>query len=434
MNLKNRINKVNINTSSNEISSLINEVLKLTDDTEKTELINLIDVNSKKEEAITLDESIKDELETRINSIKPFYSNEKLNEIYSDIISITDLHKQSEMLHKFNIVLNNNNIKFIKTDIKQSIKNTESINKKIKLNKKWLIGCTALGLAVIIGGVSLKNRPTESTVSSYQEDNSDDEENYKTTDKVTNYTVDNTNTEVTGTVDHFTTDFGHFDVEDNYCIIKMRKYIEDCGFVKREFHTGIDTFTMNTTMIDFRNRVKAGDGTARASVENYDGNPQMVFGFMSASLGDVKKFQKNPTDIEMTEFKSNGESYGMQYWVDGLAKQNNTATIDIPAIESNYNYYVDKMAEIIEKGCTSEQDLDQQLNDMYYIDSLMSPEEYQEYQDCLYTIFYSFYEEEGIEDYYYILDTPEDAHDRLAEDYSNFDYQPRKSTAKQLTK
>src|SRR5574344_180178 len=433
MNLKNRINKVNINTSSNEISSLINEVLKLTDDTEKTELINLIDVNSKKEEAIALDESIKDELETRINSIKPFYSNEKLNEIYSDIISITDLHKQSEMLHKFNIVLNNNNIKVIKTDIKQSIKNTESINKKIKLNKKWLIGCTALGLAVIIGGVSLKNRPTESTVSSYQEDNSDDEENYKTTDKVTNYTVDNTNTEVTGTVDHYASKFGYVSVDDNSDIIKMRKYIEDCGFVKREFHTGIDTFTMNTTMIDFKNRVKAGDGTTRASIENYDGNPQMVFGFMSASLGDVKKFQKYPTDVEMTEFKSSSESYGMQYWVDGLAKQHNTTTLDIPAIESNYNYYVDYIESLIKNGYTSEQEVDERMTELSS-DTLLSPEEYQEYQDCLYTIFYSFYQEEGIEDYYYILDTPEDAHDRLAEDYSNFDYQPRKSTTKQLTK
>ena len=375
-----------------------------------------------------------DEYVKYIENIK---TDEELEELEKSINALEECPDKTSLLLK--IAMKKVEIGY--TPKIETSKPVETINDKAKLQKNLTIAIAVGSAAMIVLASAIlldKNNSKTMTEATTIESTMDTDANVMDTSstevstssttastETTNYVVNNEDIQnVTAVHLDYESRNPKFDEE----LQKLDTYLNDCGFKKRELHWGNEDLTYDLSLSDFvSDGITIDDGSVRQWVEK-DSN----FGDVCIIpfLGEVKKVKTENGDV--MSFDNKAESYGMQYWIDGLAKQNNTETLDMVSISNDMQAF---LSSFMQASATTDT-TPETFYDEFYNEtdaSIMTPEQYELMEDDLYTLWYSFRQTQGIEDYYYLLDDSEDTYDTLIYDYNN-DYIPMIERGNQLVK
>src|SRR5574344_3143881 len=378
-----------------------------------------------------------DEYVKYIENIK---TDEELEELEKSINALEECPDKTSLLLK--IAMKKVEIGY--TPKIETSKSVETINDKAKLQKNLTVAIAVGSAAMIVLASAIlldKNNSKTMTEATTIESTMDTDANVMDTSstevstssitsstEATNYVVNNEDIQNVTAV--------HFDYESRNPkfdeeIQKLDTYLNDCGFKKRELHWGNEDLTYDLSLTDFvSDGITIDDGSVRQWVEK-DSN----FGDVCIIpfLGEVKKVKTENGGV--ISFDNKAESYGMQYWIDGLAKQNNTETIDMVSISKDMQAYLTAFSQRF-----TNEFYDVDMYDAIYNEtdaSIMTASQYEAFEDDLYTLWYSFRQTQGIDDYYDILDEKTKATETLITDYNdglNNEYVPMIDRGTQLVK
>lgn len=457
--LEKQINEVNSSTDSLTVLKIMNEINKIEDSKIKADLLKKLNEQKSIKENI----SSKENLINTINNIKSFYTNEKLLQIRDDILNedgedlIELIGLFEEKLEELNITLEEETVvkKEEKFENENQKSNEEETNKPFEIDnkqqeaeiidipekeeekvesyineiKKGIIICAgAVGITVLLGSVILSNKPklqndrNISTEKNIDDDKVIDEkplDNVETIDdEKTVVNIDNLlDSYYTSSVTHNGKVLSEEESFNNARLNNLYNFLDTCGYELEEIH---DTNpNRRLEMIKEFNGLPK-DGSRRFLIDNCNGDTKKMFGYISLSLCDDKKVKLNG---ESYIDKNSINNYGMEYWI--RSKDEYLANInanDFDTLLEYYNNYMKYMYKLVEKqGYTYEEAVNiidnESENGLYYLTS----KEVEEFEDIAYTIFDNFYKEQGIDDYYYILDNEEDYAEILIEDIESKD-------------
>ena len=326
----------------------------------------------------------------------------------------------------------------------ETSKPVETINDKAKLQKNLTIAIAVGSAAMIVLASAIlldKNKSNDMAETTTIESTIDTDANVMdtsstevstssttTSTETTNYVVNNDNIESI-TPEHWDYESKNSSFDEE--LQKLDTYLNACGFEKREIHESSGDLSIHLINSDNLNTyINNGDGYARDLIGPSD---ELGDTCILPFLGTVKSYQTD--DSNVVSFDGQAESYGMQYWIDGLAKQNNTETIDMVSISKDMQAY---LTAFNQRFTNEFYDVD--MYDAIYNDtdaSIMTASQYEAFEDDLYTLWYSFRQTQGIDDYYYILDEKTKATETLITDYNdglNNTYVPMIDRGTQLVK
>lgn len=439
--LYNKINMVNSNTSSSDVAELITQVLLLEDAEEKKQLLNLIDSNSKKEvvsqpievsqpetETIVDDQTseyIPSELEIRIDNIKPFYSNETLNDIYQSIMNCGDITEQDYLMNKFSNKVHEMALNFVITPVTSTPVEFTPANNKTRI----VLGITALGIAAALGGMVLalnvkSSGTTDTTIESST--NSDDDKDTGTGlfSKKVEHVHDTDGTEV---------------LEDE------SGFIHFSNLKQEEIHT-VD---MDTLMINAYDFGHADAKTRKEMIDKCHGNAKKVFSYVWNELLNEKRTSCYDS---YKPYTCGTQVYGMQFYLQDELGLSEEAATQLPV--DTYSYWEltnDIALSMKNNDLTCEEAFaqartDAHKNDVIYTEKeknvgyrnttvVYSEESLQNYQDNLYTLFKPFYDKYGIGDYSYLYDDSDEMCQELDDNLNTENpYIPMINRGKKLVK
>lgn len=338
--------------------------------------------------------------------------------------------------------------------INSESRNAASIGRSTEQDKKnpdnsiWrniLIGIGAVGTVVLLG-IAFPSEPNEHSDSS-------------NASVATDIMADNT---APGSEDAFAVDMDHlfdsyyigevthhngkifYDEEEcwNYeqdLIDDLYIFLEMCGYELEEIHD-IDQIQRLSMLDQFDNL--PNDGSKRKLIDGCNGDTKKMFGYMALSLCNIKKVNYNGEWYKIDIFSN--RRYGMEYWFCEKNKDNPNCypgyygAIFYWFLTEPYQRYVDYISALIEEGYTYEEAVDMienecknsmKVSEAKYIKNevwldYLSIEQVEAFEDIAYTIFVNFYKEQGIDDYYYILDNEEEYAPILVEEVESKEESP----------
>lgn len=453
--LEKQINEVNSSTDSLTVLKIMNEINKIEDSKIKADLLKKLN----EQKSIKENMSSKENLINRINNIKAFYTNEKLLQIRDDILNEDgeDLIELIELfetkLEELNLILEEETVKKEEKVEKENTKiKEEETNKPFEIDskqqeaeiiyipekeeekeksyineiKKGIIICAgAVGMTVLLGSVILSNRPTlqndkNISIEKDIDDNKDEKplDNVETTDdEKTVVNIDNLlDSYYTNSVTHNGKVLSEEESINQWRLNYLYEFINTCGYEIQEIHD-TDQNRRLEMMKEFNGLPK--DGSRRLLIDSCNGDTKKMFSYMILSLCDDKYVRFNGEPY-MDKISIN--NYGMEYWI--RSKDENYANLygdNFDDVLGKYILNINYLYELTKQGYTYEEAVNiidnESENGLYYLTS----KEVEEFEDIAYTIFDNFYKEQGIDDYYYILDNEEDYAEMLIEDIESKD-------------
>ncbi|MGN0427632.1 MAG: hypothetical protein ACI4F0_07510 [Agathobacter sp.] len=299
-----------------------------------------------------------------------------------------------------------------------------------------LIGIGAVGTVVLLG-IAFPSEPNEHSDSSNASVAAGIEADNTISDQPSDNTIgaDEMNSTPSGSEDAFVADMDHlFDgyytnsVTHNGKVLSdeesfnqwrfnnLYEFINICGYELEEIHD-TDPNRRLEMMKEFIGLPK--DGSRRLLIDSCNGDTKKMFGYMFLSLC-ADKYVRYNNEPYMDKISDN--NYGMEYWIRLKDKDNNNLTGDIfDNVLELYIRYMNYFYKLTEQGYTYEEAVNIIDNESQNGKQYLTSKEVEEFEDIAYTIFDNFYKEQGIDDYYYILDNEEDYAQMLIEDIESKD-------------